>query len=195
MLPFLDNPDKKSLHTLWSREIYRFLRDFFATVTMGPATEFDELGNPEITKPDGTGIGWVIPYTDWQYSGMFALLDETDYSNPPVTTFKVRVTGGIGHCNGEEFDIADTVETFTSVADRPYYLLAALGDNEGAHPGDLIMAVGTPSGNSYTNIPAGYTARARLKLGAVTISGGSLVVQQDYLAGSSNQLIIGESCD
>ena len=65
MLPFLDNPDRKSLHTLWSREIYRFLRDFFSTVSMGPATEFDEMGNPEITKKEGTGVGWVIPYTDW----------------------------------------------------------------------------------------------------------------------------------
>lgn len=195
MLPFLDNPDKKSLHTLWSREIYRFLRDFFATVTMGPATEFDEFGNPDITKQEGTGVGWVIPYTDWQYSGMFAILDETDYSDPPVTTFKVRVTGGIGHCNGSEHDIADTVDTFTSPADRPYYLLAALGDLEGANPGDLIMAVGTPSGTSYTGVPAGYTVRARLKLGTVTVSGGRLTITQDYLAGSSNQLIIGETCD
>lgn len=62
MLPFLDNPDRKSLHTLWSREIYRFLRDFFSTVAMGPATAYDEFGNPEITKQEGTGVGWVIPY-------------------------------------------------------------------------------------------------------------------------------------
>lgn len=194
MLPFLDNPDKKSLHTLWSREIYRFLRDFFSTVAMGPASEFDELGNPEIIKPEGTGAGWVFPYTDWHYSGMFAILDETGY-NPPFSTFTIRVVGGVGHCNGEEFDIADTVDKFTTSTSRDYYLVAAIGDDEGDNPGDLIMAVGTPSGTSYTGVPAGYTVRARLKLGSVSIQGGRLIVTQDYLAGSSNQLIIGETCD
>lgn len=195
MLPFVDNPDNKSLHLLWNREIYMFLRDFFESVSMGPATFYDEFGNPTIYKPTASGYGWVFPYTDYKYDGMFALIDETDYNSNPVTSFKLRVSGGVGHCNGEEFDIADTVDEFTTSTSRDYYLVAALGDDEGDNPGDLIMAVGTPSGTSYTGVPAGYTVRARLKLGSVSIQGGRLIVTQDYLAGSSNQLIIRETCD
>lgn len=192
MLPFLDNPDRKSLHTLWSREIYRFLRDFFSTVAMGPATEYDELGNPEITKQEGTGVGWVIPYTDWHYSGMFAILDETDYDAVPFTGYKVRVTAGLAYVNGAENSLAATVDEFTGTGERVYYLLAATEDDGNG----TAVFVGTPLAgvNQYTNTPAGYTVGTRLRLGSVSVSGGRLTVTQDYLAGSSNQLVLAERC-
>ncbi len=59
--PFQDDIEDKSLHSVWTKELYKFFRDFFSTVEVGPAEDFDDEGNPIIHREPGTGKGWTIP--------------------------------------------------------------------------------------------------------------------------------------
>jgi len=197
--PFQDDIEDKSLHSVWTKELYKFLRDFFSTVEMGPAEDFDDEGNPIIHREPGTGKGWTIPTGEGGggYSGMFALVDATEYpeSGAP-TVYTVRVTEGIAHCNGKEVEIDDFEDTIAS-GTRTYYLLGAIRPASGDYAADLTVVVGYPTGTAgvWGGVPLGYEVGAKLLLGKATVDAGGLSIQQDYLAGSSNQLIIGESCE